>query len=61
VLVKTDANVIIVGNEVGMGVVPPYPLGRFYRDIAGYANQLAAEKADEVYFMMAGIPLKIKG
>jgi adenosylcobinamide kinase/adenosylcobinamide-phosphate guanylyltransferase len=61
VVTKTNSNAIIVGNEVGMGVVPPYPLGRFYRDITGYANQLVAKKADEVYFVMAGIPLKIKG
>lgn len=61
VLTETNSNAIIVGNEVGMGIVPPYPLGRFYRDVAGYANRLAAERADEVYFMMAGIPLKIKG
>lgn len=52
---------IIVTNEIGMGVVPPVPLGRYYRDIAGRMNQIVAEAADEVYFLVSGIPVKIKG
>lgn len=52
---------IIVSNELGMGIVPPTPLGRYFRDIAGKANQQIAGHADEVYFMVSGIPVKIKG
>jgi adenosylcobinamide kinase/adenosylcobinamide-phosphate guanylyltransferase len=50
---------IIVSNEVGMGLVPPYPLGRIYRDLLGSANQRLAAVADEVYFMIAGIPMRL--
>ena len=50
----------IVSNEVGMGVVPAYKLGRTYRDMLGRANQAAAARAAEVIFMIAGIPLIIK-
>lgn len=51
---------IIVSNEVGMGVVPAYKVGRTYRDMLGRANQAVAAKASEVIFMIAGIPLMIK-
>jgi adenosylcobinamide kinase/adenosylcobinamide-phosphate guanylyltransferase len=51
---------IIVSNEVGLGLVPPYPLGRIYRDVLGKANQRLAAVADEVLFMVAGLPLKAK-
>ena len=51
---------IIVSNEVGMGVVPAYKLGRTYRDLLGRANQAAAAAAGEVIFMIAGIPMRIK-
>ncbi len=53
--------VILVTNEVGSGVVPEYPMGRRFRDLAGLANQIAAALADEVYFLVAGIPTLIKG
>ncbi len=52
---------IAVTNETGMGVVPPYPLGRAFRDISGRVNQLLADNCEEVYFCVAGIPIKIKG
>lgn len=55
-----DAEWIIVSNEVGLGLVPPYPLGRAYRDALGRMNQHLASLADEVLFMIAGIPMKIK-
>jgi len=51
---------IIVSNEVGLGIVPKNKLGRDFRDIAGRINQLVAAKSDEVLFIVAGIPLKIK-
>jgi adenosylcobinamide kinase/adenosylcobinamide-phosphate guanylyltransferase len=54
------ASIIIVSNEVGLGIVPDNPLARQFRDIAGFANQKIADAADEVYFMVSGIPLKIK-
>ena len=53
-------NVIIVSNELGMGLVPSYPLGRYFREIAGKMNQIVTEKADEVYFVVSGISMKIK-
>lgn len=51
---------LIVSNEVGMGVVPAYKLGRTYRDMLGRANQAAAAAAGEVIFMIAGIPMELK-
>ena len=55
-----ETTVIIVSNEVGLGLVPPYELGRAYRDVLGRANQYVASWADEVYFLVAGIPMKVK-
>jgi adenosylcobinamide kinase/adenosylcobinamide-phosphate guanylyltransferase len=55
------ANWVIVSNEVGLGLVPPYPLGRFFRDGLGRANQRLAQVADMVLFMVAGVPMAIKG
>ena len=54
------ASWIVISNEVGMGLVPPYPVGRAYRDALGRANQRLAAEADEVLFMVAGIPMKVK-
>jgi adenosylcobinamide kinase / adenosylcobinamide-phosphate guanylyltransferase len=54
-------SLVLVSNELGMGVVPPSALGRHFRDIAGRINQFVAAQADEVYFMVSGIPMKIKG
>ena len=53
-------NTIIVSNELGLGLVPSYPLGRYFREIAGKMNQAVAKRADEVYFVVSGIPMKIK-
>jgi adenosylcobinamide kinase/adenosylcobinamide-phosphate guanylyltransferase len=53
-------HLILVSNEVGMGLVPPYPLGRLYRDLLGRANQRVAATADSVYLMVAGIPVDLK-
>lgn len=54
------AHVVVVANEVGQGLVPTYPLGRAYRDVAGWANQILAGVADEVYLVVAGIPVELK-
>ncbi|MBL0343981.1 bifunctional adenosylcobinamide kinase/adenosylcobinamide-phosphate guanylyltransferase [Candidatus Villigracilis affinis] len=51
---------IVVSNEVGLGLVPPYQMGRIYRDGLGWANQRLAKEADTVLFMVAGLPMTIK-
>ncbi len=51
---------LIVSNEVGMGIVPPTRLGRFYRDALGFANQHIARAADEVVLLVAGLPWWLK-
>lgn len=61
VYAQSDAQWIIVSNEVGLGIVPAYPLGRVYRDALGRANQQLATLADEVLFMVAGLPMVVKG
>jgi adenosylcobinamide kinase/adenosylcobinamide-phosphate guanylyltransferase len=60
ILRKKKAHVIIVSNEVGLGIVPDNALARNFRDIAGKINQIVAHEADEVFFTVSGIPLKIK-
>lgn len=60
VAMEAEIPFIIVTNELGMGVVPPYELGRAVRDIAGRANQMLAKVAGEVYLCVSGIPVKIK-
>jgi len=59
-LIALRAHIILVTNEVGMGVVPPYPLGRLFRDSLGRVNQSAALACSEVYFVVAGVPLRLK-
>jgi adenosylcobinamide kinase/adenosylcobinamide-phosphate guanylyltransferase len=56
----SQAEWIVVSNEVGLGLVPPYPLGRVYRDALGRANQRLAQAAQQVLFMVAGLPLTVK-
>jgi adenosylcobinamide kinase/adenosylcobinamide-phosphate guanylyltransferase len=55
-----DARFIIVTNEVGLGIVPADRISRLYRDSLGRANQMLAARADEVLFMVAGLPLPVK-
>ena len=57
---KSKATFIVVSNEVGLGIVPENRFARIYRDLLGKANQLVAQYADEVYFMVSGIPVKVK-
>lgn len=51
---------LLVSNEVGMGIVPEYPEGRVFRDLQGRVNQWLASQVEEVYFLLAGIPWQIK-
>jgi adenosylcobinamide kinase / adenosylcobinamide-phosphate guanylyltransferase len=58
---ESEKQWIIVSNEVGLGLVPPYQMGRVYRDVIGGANQTLAREADQVILMTAGVPMMIKG
>jgi adenosylcobinamide kinase/adenosylcobinamide-phosphate guanylyltransferase len=57
---ESDVPWIVVSNEVGWGLVPPYPSGRVYRDLLGWANQRVAAVAGRVYLMVAGLPVDVK-
>lgn len=57
---KSKSDIIMVSNEVGMGIVPDNIVSRVFRDIAGNANQILTDEADEVYFMIAGIAQRLK-
>jgi adenosylcobinamide kinase/adenosylcobinamide-phosphate guanylyltransferase len=57
----TQARVILVSNEVGLGIVPENALARTFRDLAGSAHQRLAEICSDVYFIAAGLPLTMKG
>lgn len=58
--VDSGFDLIVVSSEVGLGLIPEYPLGRVFRDLAGKVNQLLASMADSVYLIVAGIPMEIK-
>jgi len=60
-LVAAPGRVVLVSNEVGMGLAPTDPLGRAFRDAQGRLNQCVAEFADDVEFVVAGLPLVLKG
>jgi adenosylcobinamide kinase/adenosylcobinamide-phosphate guanylyltransferase len=53
-------SVLVVSNEVGLGIVPDNALARRFRDLAGFANQKVAQASDDAYFLAAGMPMKIK-
>jgi len=57
---QTDSHIYIVSNEVGAGIVPENRLARDFRDLAGTMNQRVAGVSDEVFMVVAGIPVKIK-
>lgn len=52
--------VVVVSNELGLGLVPGDAISRTFRDVAGRMNQLVAAEADEVYFLVSGLPLRLK-
>jgi adenosylcobinamide kinase/adenosylcobinamide-phosphate guanylyltransferase len=58
---RRGKTLVVVTNEVGQGVVPAYRMGSLFRDIAGRANMRIAREADEVYCMISGLPLRLKG
>jgi adenosylcobinamide kinase/adenosylcobinamide-phosphate guanylyltransferase len=55
-----NSPVVFVSNEVGLGIVPDNALARAFRDAAGIMNQAIASAADEVEFVVAGLPMKLK-
>jgi adenosylcobinamide kinase/adenosylcobinamide-phosphate guanylyltransferase len=59
-LTRQRSPVVMVTNEVGLGIVPDNALARAYRDAAGFMNQTIAGVADEVEFVVAGLPMKLK-
>ena len=60
-LADCQGPVVVVSNEVGMGIVPADSMSRLYRDLAGQANQWIAAAAGSVVAMFSGIPLTLKG
>lgn len=56
-----DSRVILVSNEVGLGIVPDNAMARMFRDLAGSAHQRVAEICDDAYFVVAGLPMVLKG
>lgn len=61
VLAALESPVVLVSNEVGLGIVPDNKMARDFRDHAGRLNQEVAAHADRVVFMAAGLPMKLKG
>ena len=59
-LKNSNANIVLVSNEVGTGIVPDNALAREFRDNAGFMNQKIASVSDEVYWVVAGIQTQIK-
>lgn len=60
VLASPPCDVVIVANEVGMGLIPGDAISRAYRDLAGSVNQKIAAIADEVFLVVSGMPMKLK-
>ena len=56
-----QGTVIVVTNEVGLGIVPANKLARMFRDVSGKVNQEIAAVSDDVYLVIAGVPLRLKG
>ena len=59
--IQKERSLIIVSNEIGTGLVPETPEGRRFRDLCGFANQLVARYSTTVEYLVAGLPLVLKG
>jgi adenosylcobinamide kinase/adenosylcobinamide-phosphate guanylyltransferase len=57
---RCGKRLIVVTNEVGSGLVPAYRMGNLFRDIAGRLNARVAQRADEAYCLISGLPLRLK-
>jgi adenosylcobinamide kinase/adenosylcobinamide-phosphate guanylyltransferase len=57
---RQKSSVVLVTNEVGLGIVPDNALARRFRDAAGILNQMVARAADEVEFVVTGLPMRVK-
>jgi adenosylcobinamide kinase/adenosylcobinamide-phosphate guanylyltransferase len=57
---ENDKKLIIVSNETGMGLVPPYFMGNYFRDMSGRVNNKIGAESDHMYFIFSGIPIKLK-
>lgn len=57
---NSPLELVVVTNELGMGLVPVYALGRHFRDICGRINQLVAKEAQNAYFLVSGLPITLK-
>jgi adenosylcobinamide kinase/adenosylcobinamide-phosphate guanylyltransferase len=57
---NNNKKLIIVSNETGMGVVPSYYMGNYFRDISGRINREISNSSDFMYFIFSGIPIKLK-
>jgi len=57
---RFQGTIVLVTNEVGLGLVPPTPLGRMFRDASGRMNQRVAAVSDQVFLVTAGIPIELK-
>ena len=58
---SSPAIIVLVANEVGLGIVPEHSVSRSFRDLAGWTNQQVATCCDEVFWVAAGLPLALKG
>jgi adenosylcobinamide kinase/adenosylcobinamide-phosphate guanylyltransferase len=58
--IKTDLDLFLVSNEVGLSIIPDNPLGRKFLDLSGSLHQKVAQIADEVYFILCGCEIKVK-
>lgn len=58
--IKTNLDLFLISNEVGLGIIPDNPLGRKFIDLSGNLHQKVAQIADEVYFILCGCEIKVK-
>lgn len=61
ILAKPSCSIVLVANEVGLGIVPESALARRFRDLAGWTNQQVAATCKQVYFVAGGLPMVLKG